>query len=228
MALRYGIFVRKDCWGDRQLIAHECVHTAQYERCGFRGFLEKYLRECLEIGYPAAPMEQEAILKSAAIPAWRGCWDLNQCRSIQRSLPPPSGLGNEAIFTQGHHIASNHTPSGINTHYTGIMGLVGAGECGHGHVHLGSDKFRKVNLCWHAQHLIDLSWVQKGCQICAQLRMALFILRIFKASGVIYRAIHTGDDVKNESQKEFAFFKFALLRGNRSKDASVVSCWNGK
>ena len=69
MALRYGIFVRKDCWGDRRLIAHECVHTAQYERLGgFRGFLSCYLRECLEIGYPAAPMEQEAILKSAAIP----------------------------------------------------------------------------------------------------------------------------------------------------------------
>jgi hypothetical protein len=70
MALRYGIFVRKDCWGDRRLIAHECVHTAQYERLGgFHGFLSRYLRECLVIGYPAAPMEQEAILKSATIPA---------------------------------------------------------------------------------------------------------------------------------------------------------------
>ncbi|MFZ4777790.1 MAG: hypothetical protein ACOYM3_20670 [Terrimicrobiaceae bacterium] len=70
MALRYGIFVRRDCWGDRQLIAHECVHTAQYESLGgFREFLSCYLRECLEIGYPAAPMEQEAILKSATIPA---------------------------------------------------------------------------------------------------------------------------------------------------------------
>jgi len=68
MSLRYGIFVRKDCWGDRRLIAHECVHTAQYERCGgFRVFLSSYLRECLEIGYPAAPMEQEAIQKSAKI-----------------------------------------------------------------------------------------------------------------------------------------------------------------
>jgi len=70
MALRYGIFVRKDCWSDRHLIAHECVHTAQYEKFGgFRGFLSRYLRECLEIGYPAAPMEQEAIAKSAAISA---------------------------------------------------------------------------------------------------------------------------------------------------------------
>jgi len=28
---------------------------------GFRPFLEKYLRECLSIGYPAVPMEREAI-----------------------------------------------------------------------------------------------------------------------------------------------------------------------
>lgn len=34
MALRYGIYVRSDFWGDRRLIAHECVHTAQYERRG--------------------------------------------------------------------------------------------------------------------------------------------------------------------------------------------------
>ena len=69
MALRYGIFVRQDCWGDRRLIAHECVHTAQYERLGgFSGFLSCYLRECLETGYPAAPMEQEAIVRSAEIP----------------------------------------------------------------------------------------------------------------------------------------------------------------
>lgn len=68
MALRYGIFVREDFWGNRALIAHECVHTAQYERMGgIREFLRQYLRECIEIGYPAAPMEQEAILKSAGL-----------------------------------------------------------------------------------------------------------------------------------------------------------------
>ncbi|MHC4496652.1 MAG: hypothetical protein ACYSYM_12615 [Planctomycetota bacterium] len=62
MALRYGIFVHRDCWGDRDLMAHEFVHTSQYEKLGgFREFLERYLRECIEIGYPEAPMEQEAV-----------------------------------------------------------------------------------------------------------------------------------------------------------------------
>jgi hypothetical protein len=62
LALRYGIFVRNDCWGERRLIAHELVHTAQYERLGgIRPFLRQYLTECLTTGYPAAPLEQEAI-----------------------------------------------------------------------------------------------------------------------------------------------------------------------
>ena len=64
MAIRYGIFVRQDCWNNRSLIAHECVHTSQYERFGGIGeFLSQYLRECIEIGYPAAPLEQEAVIK---------------------------------------------------------------------------------------------------------------------------------------------------------------------
>ena len=54
LALRYGIFVRSDCWGERRLVAHELVHTAQYERLGgIRPFLRQYLTECLTIGYPA-------------------------------------------------------------------------------------------------------------------------------------------------------------------------------
>lgn len=66
LALRYGIFVRSDCWRDRRLIAHELVHTAQYERLGgIEPFLRQYLWECLTIGYPEAPLEQEAILNVA-------------------------------------------------------------------------------------------------------------------------------------------------------------------
>jgi hypothetical protein len=62
LTLRYGIFIRSDCWRDRNLVAHELAHTAQYERLGgIEEFLRKYLMECLTIGYPAAPMEQEAI-----------------------------------------------------------------------------------------------------------------------------------------------------------------------
>lgn len=68
MAIRYGIFVRSDYWNHRSLIAHECVHTGQYERFGsIAAFLTQYLRECLEIGYPDAPLEQEAILRCRQI-----------------------------------------------------------------------------------------------------------------------------------------------------------------
>lgn len=66
LALRYGIFVRADVWRERDLIAHELVHTEQYERLGgIEPFLRQYLGECLSIGYPAAPLEQEAIAATA-------------------------------------------------------------------------------------------------------------------------------------------------------------------
>lgn len=68
LSLRYGIFVRADCWGDRRLVFHELVHTLQYERLGgFQQFLQQYLHECLTVGYPAAPMEQEAINTTARL-----------------------------------------------------------------------------------------------------------------------------------------------------------------
>src|SRR5437867_8322464 len=55
LTLRYGIFIRADCWNARQLIFHELVHTMQYERHGgFQQFLQQYLYECITIGYPAA------------------------------------------------------------------------------------------------------------------------------------------------------------------------------
>lgn len=68
LALRYGIFLRSDCWRDRRLIAHELVHTAQYERLGgIEPFLRQYLWECLTRGYPGAPLEQEAIVAAGRL-----------------------------------------------------------------------------------------------------------------------------------------------------------------
>ena len=68
LALRYGIFVRSDCWRERALIAHELVHVMQYERLGgILPFLRQYLSECITIGYPAAPLEQEAIRVAAVL-----------------------------------------------------------------------------------------------------------------------------------------------------------------
>lgn len=63
MALRYGIFIRDDMWPNRSaIVAHELVHTAQYERLGgLAPFLKQYLSECSTVGYSQAPLEQEAI-----------------------------------------------------------------------------------------------------------------------------------------------------------------------
>jgi hypothetical protein len=61
MALGHGIFVRADQYERRDLLIHELVHTAQYERLGFRRFLRQYLRECFSEGYPCGALETEAI-----------------------------------------------------------------------------------------------------------------------------------------------------------------------
>jgi hypothetical protein len=69
LTLRYGIFIRADCWGQRDLIVHELVHTSQCERLGgFEGFLRSYLLECITPpGYPYGPMEQEAVTTAARL-----------------------------------------------------------------------------------------------------------------------------------------------------------------
>ncbi|MHC4738483.1 MAG: hypothetical protein ACYS9Y_06230 [Planctomycetota bacterium] len=46
------------------VIVHELVHTSQYEKLGgFLPFLQKYLHQCVTIGYPTTPLEREAIEK---------------------------------------------------------------------------------------------------------------------------------------------------------------------
>lgn len=74
LTLRYGIFIREDHWGERAIIAHELVHTMQYERClGIEPFLSQYLQECNIYGYLKAPMELEAIrIASDVCTAQRG------------------------------------------------------------------------------------------------------------------------------------------------------------
>ena len=64
----YGIYIRDDRWDDRPLVVHELVHVGQYERFGStEAFLRDYLDECLTIGYPNGPLEQEAIVRSKNI-----------------------------------------------------------------------------------------------------------------------------------------------------------------
>lgn len=85
LSLGYGLYIRKDCFPDRDLIAHECVHTAQCERLGgLRPFLRRYLDECLEFGYLNAPLEREAVQKSCLLFARR---------RPTGTFPPPSGAG---------------------------------------------------------------------------------------------------------------------------------------
>lgn len=69
LTLRYGIFLRTDCWEQRALLVHELVHTSQYERLGgFQGFLRPYLLECITPpGYPYGSMEREAIATAARL-----------------------------------------------------------------------------------------------------------------------------------------------------------------
>ena len=64
----YGIYIRLDCRADRHHVVHECVHVGQYERLGgIRPFLDIYLRECIEPGYPFGALEQEAVLVSREV-----------------------------------------------------------------------------------------------------------------------------------------------------------------
>ena len=68
LTLGYGIFIRRDRVGVRDLLAHELVHVAQYERMGgIEPFLRQYLMECLTVGYESSPLEQEAIFQSGQL-----------------------------------------------------------------------------------------------------------------------------------------------------------------
>ena len=78
IALRYGIFIHNDFSDDRYTIVHELVHTMQCERFGgFYHFLKEYLWECIGIGYPEAPLEQEAVRIADRICGITLNWNLN-------------------------------------------------------------------------------------------------------------------------------------------------------
>ena len=67
LTIGHGIYLRQDAWNSRLILVHECVHVAQYERLGMRHFLDLYVRECIDPGYPFGALEQEAILVSRDI-----------------------------------------------------------------------------------------------------------------------------------------------------------------
>jgi hypothetical protein len=46
IAIGYGIVVRADRWGDRELLVHQLVHVAQAERCGgLEPYVQQYLTD---------------------------------------------------------------------------------------------------------------------------------------------------------------------------------------
>ena len=68
LTCRYGIFIKKDIWNHRATVAHELVHVSQYERFGsIHEFLNLYIPECINFGYPNCPLEKEARIKTKLI-----------------------------------------------------------------------------------------------------------------------------------------------------------------
>ena len=69
VAIGYGVIVRADCWGDRELLVHQLVHVAQCERCGSLGaYVREYLSDrnsCAE--FTVGTMEEEARGKAREI-----------------------------------------------------------------------------------------------------------------------------------------------------------------
>lgn len=61
MCMRYGIYAKEKYAHQKCLIAHELVHTHQFERLGgIWRFLKKYLGETMILGYANSPLEMEA------------------------------------------------------------------------------------------------------------------------------------------------------------------------
>jgi hypothetical protein len=58
----YGIFIRADSWGDRELLVHQLVHVAQCERSGgLEPFVRQYLQERLaSASFSIGALEEEA------------------------------------------------------------------------------------------------------------------------------------------------------------------------
>lgn len=68
MTLGHGIHLQYRWADSREVLVHELVHVAQYERLGgVRPFLKAYLKECMVEGYPNGPLEREAIRRQREI-----------------------------------------------------------------------------------------------------------------------------------------------------------------
>lgn len=61
-AFGYGIIIRADSWGDRELLLHQLVHVAQYERThDLEACIREYVSERSNSPkFTAGPLEEEA------------------------------------------------------------------------------------------------------------------------------------------------------------------------
>lgn len=60
LALHRTVFVLKNLNNQAQVIRHELVHIAQYQRLGFAGYFRRYLLELQYQGYHGVSLEAEA------------------------------------------------------------------------------------------------------------------------------------------------------------------------
>ena len=68
MCMRYGIYVVEKYSHSKSLLAHEMVHTHQFERLGGMWyFLREYLYQTMLLGYINAPLEHEANAKAKQV-----------------------------------------------------------------------------------------------------------------------------------------------------------------
>ena len=68
LCLGYAIWILDAAWDNRLAWVHECVHVSQHEKLnGLRPFLNEYLRECIDPGFPFGRMEQQSLIISRDI-----------------------------------------------------------------------------------------------------------------------------------------------------------------
>ena len=68
ITLGHGIYVSKECEHSAELIAHELVHVAQYQRAeSIWAFMVEYIHQCLLVGYHDADWEKEARKESVRV-----------------------------------------------------------------------------------------------------------------------------------------------------------------
>ncbi len=56
----FGIFIKKEFKGNRQILKHDLIHWKQYLRMGLIMYYIRYFIQLFIIGYDTMPMEMEA------------------------------------------------------------------------------------------------------------------------------------------------------------------------